>query len=424
MSKAVVPIPVIAVEDPCTRLGRPEAFGVNQGGIVYSYQQISAQGNWPSTPSTITFVAPPPSPDIIVDRRVYLMVQWQVQPSGVYGGPGSPPPFAPGYDAPRAFPSMQALQSVSAVVNNNTITQQYDPIIALMQYNLGRDLQEYDYSGAPDYMDQYPDYGTALKSARHPLVDSSYNPYQLPRGGFPVVYTDNALNAQGTSYGPGQTHVPTASFYTIEPFFMTPFEQYGECPGFFGVQTLNISLQFTPTSLQRVWSHAYGGNFNSIVGAGGAYWNSVAVSVASTPQLLFRYITPSPIKVMPSVMEYQYSQLNIYLTAASPSAGTPPPVFTNGVSPVPTSQAGNPVQCNSIQFNTIPDQIFVYLARNLADRDFSTSDTFGVIYQVNVNFMNQTGTYYSLVGSASVKGSTRPIQGRGPGSNPGHSMLF
>jgi hypothetical protein len=96
---------------------------------------------------------------------------------------------------------------------------------------------------------------------------------------------------------------------------------------------------------------------------------------------------------MPSVMEYQYSQLNIYLTTASPSTGTPPP--TPGV--LPNSNQGNPVTSNSIQFNTIPDQIFVYLFRNLADRDFSTSDTFGVITSVNVNFMNQTGTLLDLL---------------------------
>lgn len=392
MSKAVVPIPVIAVEDPVTKLGRPEAFGVSQGGIVYTYQQIVSQVPAGTVPSTITIVAPPPSPDIVVDRRVYLMMTWKVEPTGVYSASG-PTPFAAKYDAPRAFPSMQALQSVSAVINNNTITQQYDPIIALMNYNLPRELQQYDYSGAPNYFDQFPDYGTAVGSAVHPLVDASYNPYQMPRGGMPVTYADNANKTPGTAFGPNTANHPSATFTTIEPFFMTPFEQYGECPGFFGVQTLNISLQFTPTGLQRVWSHAYGGvttngaygQTQSITGQGGLYWSDVKVSLAASPSLLFRYITPSPIKVMPSVMEYQYSQLNLYLTATAGS--TPPP--TAGV--LPTSVQGQDVQCNSIQFNTIPDQIFIYLFRNLADRDFSTSDTFGVINSINVDFMNQTG---------------------------------
>jgi hypothetical protein len=120
MSKAVVPIPVIAVEDPITRLGRPEAFAVAQGGIVNTYQQINANGNsWPSVPNTVTFVAPPPSPDILVDRKVYVEVQWRVRPSGVYAG--STQAFNLNRDAPRAFPTMQALQSISAVVNNNTV---------------------------------------------------------------------------------------------------------------------------------------------------------------------------------------------------------------------------------------------------------------------------------------------------------------
>lgn len=243
MSKAVVPLPVIAVEDPVTRLGRPEAFGISQGGIVYSYQQIASQSALSSTggligtvPQTINFVAPPPSPDIIVDRRVYLAITWIVYPSGsfVMGYP----PFANQFDAPRAFPNMQAIQSVSAVINNNTITQQMDPIIALMSYNMSKELQDRDYSGAPSMLDQYPDYvtGGVNGQARNPLTDSSYNSVQIPRGGFPVVYANNVASDQtpgGSSptYGPGgaqnamygSQYYPSATFTSIEPFFLTPF---------------------------------------------------------------------------------------------------------------------------------------------------------------------------------------------------------
>lgn len=61
---------------------------------------------------------------------------------------------------------------------------------------------------------------------------------------------------------------------------------------------------------------------------------------------------------------------------------------------VPTAAQGNPIKSGSIQFNTIPDQIFVYLARQSQDRDFSTSDTFAVINSVSVDFMNQTGNLF------------------------------
>lgn len=76
------------------------------------------------------------------------------------------------------------------------------------------------------------------------------------------------------------------------------------------------------------------------------------------------------------------SQLNLYLsqTLAAVNFGA-------------TSTTVSP----SIQFNTIPDQIFVYLARSQASRDDTTSDVYGVINNVSVNFMNQTG----LLASAS-----------------------
>jgi hypothetical protein len=265
-------------------------------------------------------------------------------------------------------------------------------IPALMTYNMDREKQISEYSGAPSMLDQYPDYGTGIGSNRNPLAPSTENPFQIPRGGWPVQYSD-MLAVDTEAFGPAtagtaKPHVPTALFTSIEPFFMTPFEQYGESPGFFGVQTLTINLQFTPNSLQRVWSHAYGGETKNVAAPFNAKWASVEVMIAKAPRLFFRYVTPSPIKVMPSVMEYTYSQLNIYITAASPATGTPPPV--NGVTP--TSAQGNPVKSNSIQFNTIPDQIFVYLARQSQDRDFSTSDTFAVINAVSVDFMNQTGT--------------------------------
>lgn len=388
MSKAVVPLPVLAVEDPVTRLHRPNAFGVNQGGVVYTYQQIVAQNNAssanPIVPQTITFVAPPPSPDIIVDRRVYLSITWRIYPTGTYTNQF---PFTTNFDAPRAFPNMQALNSVSVVVNNNTITQQMDPIIALMNYNMDRHLQNYDYSCAPSMLDQYPDYFRAAASnlPRNPLGSHGLNVFQESRGGFAVQYDNNNQKGSG-SFGPTQASGdnPSATFTSIEPLFLTPFEQYGESPGFFGVQTLNVNLQFQNNGLSRIWSHAVG---PGVLAA--APWSLTVPPLVQLldARLLFRYITPSPIKVMPSVMEYPYSALNIYLTRTSGSA-SPYAIPAPGVSPLTS---------NSIQFNTIPDQIFIYLMRQQADRDHTTSDTFAVISNININFMNQTGTNACLV---------------------------
>lgn len=369
MSKAVIPVPVMAIEDPMTRLGRPTAFGVTQGGIVYTYQPINANS---TSSSNITFVAPPPSPDIIVDRRVYLSITWLVTAAGTSNGGA---PFGLGStDGPRAFPNMQAINTLSAVINNNTITQQMDPIIALMRYQLKEwPLQKEDYSSAPAQQDQFQDYGqwATLGSARNPLDLMGENSFQTPRGGFQLVVNNNApvLGALPTGGS-----APSVQFTSIEPFFMTPFAQWGEDPGFFGVQTLNINLQMN-SNLNRVWSHD-AKNGNPI---------TLTTSIVGTPQLLFRYITPSPIRVMPSVMEYAYSALNIYITGGAGTVGNQSP--TTSASP----SANQVTTSSSIQFNTIPDQIFVYLFRTLAQRDESTSDTFGVIQSVSINFMNQTG---------------------------------
>lgn len=220
MSKAVIPMPVMAIEDPVTRLGRPTAFGITQGGIVYTYQPIVATS---ISSTNITFTAPPPSPDIIVDRRVYLGITWLVTFSGTSNG-GAPVGLG-STDAPRQFPNMQAINTLSAVINNNTITQQMDPIIALARYNLKEyPLQKEDYTGAPCMPDQFQDYGawSSLGSARNPLALYGENSFQTPRGAFNVTLS-SAASTPILGPVPGGA---TATFTSVEPFFMTPFGQW------------------------------------------------------------------------------------------------------------------------------------------------------------------------------------------------------
>jgi hypothetical protein len=113
----------------------------------------------------------------------------------------------------------------------------------------------------------------------------------------------------------------------------------------------------------------------------------------SQPQLLFRYITPSPIEVLPGLMEYPYTQTVVYQTpVGAPSAGG----FTPSVFGTVANQS---ITSNAIQFSTIPDQIMIYLFRQPSDRNHFTSDTFAAIQSVNINFMNQTG----LLASATQK---------------------
>lgn len=125
MSKAVIPLNVVAIEDPTTRLGRPTAIGVAQGGVVYSYQPINASS---AGPTNITFTAPPPSPDIIVDRRVYLAITYDLQFTGT--STGGPLLNLGVTDGPRCFPNMQCINTLSAVINNNTVSRVPDALFS------------------------------------------------------------------------------------------------------------------------------------------------------------------------------------------------------------------------------------------------------------------------------------------------------
>lgn len=408
MSKAVIPIPAVAIHDPVTRLSRPTAWGVNQGGIVYTYQQVKATTWSGAGGSLVNFVAPPPSPEIIFDRRVQIQAQFYLTFTCTPLA-GVPVLQLGTNDGPRAFPLMQSINTISATINNNTITALMDPIIALMRYNLPFMLQQREYTGTPCMLDQYQEYdfwngqpvlGLPLPpnnfqqgggALRNPLTSYGEALECPSRGGFLMQIVQNPL-------GDGINPMTAALIMTVtEPIFMLPFAQWGDEPGFYGVQTLNISFTLNASWWLRTWSSnlnkpgTAGGTVDA-PNAGGTSFspNGITGNIPNAPTLLFRYITPSPISVLPALMEYPYVQTVTYTTQITPGAKVPS-VFANPADTTATS-AG-------IQFSTIPDQIMIYLFRQPADRNHLTSDTFMAIKNISINFMNQTG----LLSSATQK---------------------
>lgn len=416
MSKAVIPIRTVALQDPVTRLGRPTAWGVPQGGIVYTAQQVQATTYSGAGNGNINWVCPPPSPEIIVDRKVFMRVQLFLEFQAV-PAPGVPVLQLGLNDGPRAFPLMQAINTINATINNNTISALMDPIPALMRYNLPFDLQRKDYSSSPAMLDQYQEYDfyngipQAQQAAspfnfnmgggneRNPLQPYGDSMVTSNRGGFMLQVVANPI-------GDGISLQTAAVILTvIEPIFMTPFTQWGEEVGFYGIQTLNINAVLNQNWWQRTWCSNIIKTGAVITAPVGSYTNAANPLIApvnpvhgtlnptinmsgslgpggsgsSAPTLLFRYITPSPIYPLPPMMEYPFTAVNVYQT----SVQNVPTVFAT------TATQSTP--SNAIQFNTIPDKIFVYLQRQSADRNQFTADTFASIQSVSINFMNQTG---------------------------------
>lgn len=429
MSKAVIPIRSVLLEDPVTRLSHPTAWGIPGGGIVYTYQPNKATSTNGAGSGNITWVCPPPSPEIIVDRRVWMQVQFYLtfQCTAAMGVPVLQLGL---HDGPRAFPLMQAINTVSATINNNTITALMDPIIALMRYNLPFNLQNQDYSGTPCMMDQFQEYDfwqglplvdqtnaavgppqgvattVALPSTntvpglpmnqdggaiRNPLAPYGGNMTVPSRGGFLMQVVQNPV-------GDGVTPLTAAVILTVtEPIFMTPFAQWGEEPGFYGIQTMNISLTLNANWWLRTWSsnpgkpqgvlsqfNPYNTN-NPVVGTVNSLFSTAGITgaIPNQPLLLFRYITPSPIKTLPPLMEYPYTSIQVFTT----TVGAVNSIYAQG-----GGQAGKALfTSNAVQFNTIPDMIYIYVMQQQQDRNHMTSDTFAPITNISVNFMNQTG---------------------------------
>jgi hypothetical protein len=75
------------------------------------------------------------------------------------------------------------------------------------------------------------------------------------RGGFLMQIDANPISPDGLS-----TMTAAVRLTVREPIFMTPFAQWGDQPGFYGIQTLNISYTMNANWWLRVWSS----NFNKV----------------------------------------------------------------------------------------------------------------------------------------------------------------
>lgn len=359
MSEAIVPLRTTRLLDPRLRINESREFGVLSGGSQVSWKPISTTSY---STTAAQFTAPPPSPGIVIDRKVLQKFTFQITFAGDTGDAKVPLlALAPDYfpaDAPRAYPlSNGVLQTLAVTINNTAVSiNMNDVMSALLWYNTNVEERSLDYSSTPSMLDQFQDYKDGYEQVRSPLAQYGDNTAEMSRGSF--VYTVNS-NTQTSAV----VTLTISEYIYLSPFYFGK----GNRNGFIGVQTMDFTYTFG--DLTRLWSHdSTNGNVAS--------FTSVSVTLPTAPQLLFNYITPKELSHIPKFVVYPYFSVDRYPTDGSGSLA---------------SGASQTISSNNIQLHSIPSRMYIYARERNADRTIYTSDVFAAINSITINFNNQSG---------------------------------
>jgi len=367
MSLSIQPITPIKVLEPRVAINNKRYYALLEGGSTVTVKDFTTTS---ASNSNFIFTCPPPNPNIIVDRKVYLQTQVTLTFTG-QAAVGQRL-LVNAADAFRAYPLSSCMQTLQVTLNNQSVSLNVSDVIqGLLRYHTPQKQREFDYSMTPSMLDQYQEYSDGFGEApRNPLAKYG-DGYEMNRGGFSFISITNSV---GQGIGSGS---PTVSAIVValltEPIYLSPFLfGHGDHSGFLGLQTMDFNINWS-NNLSYMWSHdAVNGNPIS----------NIVVSFAPNPKLLFQYITPKQLMPLPPVITYPYFEIQRYPTQSPAMA--PNSTYT--------------IASQNIQLQSIPRRMYIYARRQNSDQTFSTTDTFFSIQNVSINWNNNSG----LLASASA----------------------
>lgn len=332
--------------------------------------------------SQITFNAPPPSRDIYTNRRFLARVKFRIDFTGTSAGAGIPllqafgMNTAPGvsagnfnYDAPRAMPLSQALQTVQVTIGNQTFSSNLNVYSRIFQrYHRNEFQEDGDFSYSPSMPDQSQTYSELDGFPRNPLGGYGDNVTQCPRGGF----ADCIITSNTSTGTPADTASIELTVTEAIPLSPLSFDANQEQLSFIGVDMMTIQLQLGGrgsgllTGLaQSLWSHST---------LGSALTSATATVLQA--DLLFNYLTPSSLQYLPDLVTYNYNEFTNYPTRASAP-------LAPGASTV--------LAMSSVTLPTIPNRLYIFASPQDSDTNITDTDTFCRISNINLTFANQDG---------------------------------
>jgi hypothetical protein len=384
MSLSYNPLNPVLVRDPITMPESTKDYAILKGGNQVTWKKYTTTN---ISTSSITWSCPPPSGNVFIDRKQYVLLPVRLIISGSGAFTGNL--INPGNDSPRAFPINGNLETLQASVNGQSFSIFIsDMVHALTHFNTDIKLHNKDYSLTPTYYDQTQSYADlASGNVRNPLGSyaNGIDQCPMPRGGFPFTIVQNT---------PTQAVV---DMVLCEPLFLSPFYfGSGDAGGFYNVTTMDFNLTFLSQG-NRWWSHNQVVGSNPITGIS-AYFSAFtnvypAAAFSYTdnmPLMIFKYITPDETQVLSPNMPLTYPYFDVQRY---------PIDFPSAVNAGPADSTGQ-ISSNNLQLNSIPRMMYVY-ARTSNPTLYTTgtsavngcnyTDTYLALENINITFANYTG---------------------------------
>lgn len=374
-------------------------IGVSMGNMLYTPTQITTQ-QYNQQGGVTTFQAQPPSLDTSVSRN--MLIEWTFQCDFLITPPAVVNPvmgIQPGVtDAPRYMPASQVMQTISANINNTTVSLNTNYVVnPFSRCNMTNQKTSFDMSLAPSAMDEFQNYddawlptkiagggiGTGLIGiTSDPLTSfgEAEGKYSAPRGswyleGYGLVNPGTNLIDPALIPVSATQYTLRVIFKTLEPLWVSPFDAVGDDNSLIGLSNLTLTCNFQ-TNLDRVWAKNKGMSARLLQGT----VDLQTTTIVGTPTLHVTYMTPNSALTIPPVCVYKYTQVDTYQT--------------NGTGPISAAGIAGDTQVitsANIQLTTIPNRIIIWCERATQNKTIYTSDTFLQITNLQIQFDNQSG---------------------------------
>ena len=337
-------------------------------------------------------------------------------------------------DALAPFPLHSLVTTMTATINNNTISQNMmDTLPILLRMVDSEEFAKYDCMTptALDYLAEYKDgvhrmdfqldqnalgqtcaymrdaansqppvSGTFTGTKSTAFVSYPNNSlafdmnrpaatayYHKPRGAWKLeaLYAvDASTNAQRV---PRVTDtVVYARFKVTEPLLLSPFvfgSGYGK-QGFYGIQTMNFNMNIN-SNAGRAWRSAV---FEGT--------KTVEVEKFADSQLLFQFLTPHASDMLDPRNVVPFYEFPVYRTsnnvALQPRPNYGRAISTGVIEDAPTVT----IASHNIQLSGIPDKLIIFVRKRVADLGCKDTDSYATIKGISINFNNQAGLLSSM----------------------------
>lgn len=375
MSLNIVPIQTVRTVDEVLNLKGDLNYSCFDGGAEVSYQQFEAQSN---NNSNITIICNPPSDNIVIDPVVYqsYKLTFTYSATNTQGisrriidtddGLELGRPIA---DCLRQFPIAQISGTPQLKINSASVmTNLTDYFNEAIRFSNSFKKQDRAFSMTASQLDQQLTYESLYGTNRSPFAQYGANPHQQSRASFPnFKVISNPLIVAGAS------GVATVEVTVYEPLFVSPF--YFSKKGISGVRTMTYTNVLTDLTRMLCRSPVNGNTPNPPLTLTGLTGNVNAV------KLLFKYITPKQLDVIPKQLVYGYNEF------------VPTIQSTGGLIATNTSAT---LTMNALNLQAIPKRLLVYVKEKREDIEgflnIGKPDVINALIEnISLNFQNRTG---------------------------------